>query len=285
VIPKRIIQTWKTKKLPWRYRGYHRRLKQLHPDYEFLLFTDDEVYELVSHEYPQYADVFFSMPDMISKLDLFRLLAVHKLGGFYFDLDIYPVKPVDELCNLECVFPFETQARPHFSALYGAVEALGQYAFGGRSGHPFLLSCAENIKRAFLDPDYACLPTKRAVASMPIFYGDIANLERVMRVLYSTGPLMVTRTFLESTDSTRDVTILSAYDERTSMKILFCFGPYGVHQMSQTWTSDHGIIWRVVTGLMVQRKSRILKNHARLDCSSDLVIEKRYMPGDGCSSG
>lgn len=89
MIPKRIIQTWKSRKIPVEFRRYQKQIRKLNTDYEYLLFTDEDVNDFIAAEYPQFFEAFDSCSEFIFKADLFRLLAVHKLGGFYLDLDVF----------------------------------------------------------------------------------------------------------------------------------------------------------------------------------------------------
>lgn len=271
MIPKRIIQTWKTRDLPRRYRAFHRRLRELHPDYEFLHYTDDEVEAFVREEYPTYTETFDTLPEFISKVDLFRLLAVHKLGGFYFDLDVLMRKPLDDLREHPCVFPYERYPDPHFAARYGTIEMIGQYAFGAEAGHSFLLACADNIRRFAHEPESRNLPTEAHMASLPVMFGNAHTL----RVLYTAGPEMITRTFIESPESRGDMKILSAMDPVAGKKVKFCFGSHATHQMTNSWFSGMParriLAARLFTRLMHRRTIRTLKR-AEESVTSDLIM-------------
>lgn len=271
MIPKRIIQTWKSRELPRRYRAFDRRLRKLHPDYEFRFFTDEEIAEFVRREYPECREGFDALPDIISKVDLFRLLAVHKLGGFYLDIDVRMRRSLDGLLDHACIFPFERYADPYFAAVFGTIEVMGQFAFGARAGHPFLKACADNICRASLDPEFLNLPTEAQLASLPPMFGNAHSF----RILYTAGPGMVTRTFIESPESREDVKILSAVDRKDGRKVKFCFGTYGIHHMTGSWFSEMKAeeirAARFVAMLMSSRHARMLRrsDHA---LSSELVM-------------
>lgn len=258
-IPKRFIQTWKSTQLPRRYRRFRRRLRRLHPDYELRLFTDDEMHAFVHAEYPEYADVYDRIPDVVSQTDLFRMLAVHKLGGFYADLDVLFVKPVDVLREHACVFPFQSNADSYFSALFGAVEMLGQYAFGAEAGHPFLIACVEAICRALEDPGWAMAPSREVLSSLftPL------EPESAFPVYYTTGPCMVTRAFIEYPETRRDVRLIAAYDAKNNRKLYYCFGLHGVHGMDGSWKGGQPwyvpLVRRLGTGIAMTVLLRELK--------------------------
>jgi mannosyltransferase OCH1-like enzyme len=50
-IPKIIHQTWKTENVPWKWKLYQKKVKQLHPDWEYKLWTDKNNMEFVKLKY------------------------------------------------------------------------------------------------------------------------------------------------------------------------------------------------------------------------------------------
>ncbi|MGA2871729.1 MAG: glycosyltransferase, partial [Verrucomicrobiota bacterium] len=106
-IPARIIQTAKTRDLPLMAQAAMANMKCLNPGFEYRFFDDQEVNAFVQSEFPQYFELFQSFPYRIQKYDFFRYLAVFRLGGFYFDLDVFLARGLEELRSHSCVFPFE----------------------------------------------------------------------------------------------------------------------------------------------------------------------------------
>lgn len=235
-IPARIIQTWKSKQLPGRYRKYQSRLRELNPNFEFLLFTDQEIAAFVQDEYPEFQDTFENIPTIISKTDLFRLLAVHKLGGFYLDLDVLLTRPLEALRKESCVFPFERQADPFFCVTYGQIECLGQFAFAATAGHPFLMACMENIRRALSDRQWANLPPPEVTATFLATFGS----QRMLEIYYTTGPVIVTRTYAERPDLNGSIKVIRAFNQDTEKFEKWCFGLYGIHAMEGSWKPANG---------------------------------------------
>ena len=222
-IPPRIIQTWKTHSVPARYRRCQQAIRALNPHFEVLLFTDAEMSDFVSRYYPEYRTSYDSLA-LISKTDLFRILAVHQLGGFYLDLDVMLVRGLEPLRAHRCVFPFENVADAHFIRSYGSIELIGQYAFGAAPGHPFLRAYADNIDLVATDPSLLNAPS-----------AELLSLTReeekpVMDTMYRTGPRMAQRTYLEHPELHDDMKILYARDPQGTTRPS-CFGIYGFHLM------------------------------------------------------
>ena len=84
-IPRRIIQTWKTRDaLPDEMARCQARARELHPGWEYVFFDDAALDAFVRDRYPLlFYGVFGARNTVlrVQRLDLWRLLAVHALGG------------------------------------------------------------------------------------------------------------------------------------------------------------------------------------------------------------
>ena len=223
-IPRRIIQTWRTVALPPPFAALAARLRALHPDFEYLLFDDAMVVDFMATHYAAYGELFRSFPRNVQRIDLFRILAIHHFGGFYFDLDIELDEPIDELLRHRCVFPFECiNSDPAFCAAHGDDGVVGQYAFGATAGEPFLLRIAENMARAARTPEWAMVPG-----------GRDAREREIRHILYTTGPLLVTRTYVTEPELAREITLIDA-GARLDPGTWYRFGRFGRHLMLGSW--------------------------------------------------
>jgi mannosyltransferase OCH1-like enzyme len=102
-IPRRIIQTEKSRDLPLLAKAAATNLRLLNPSFEYLFFDDVQVEEFIDDEFPQYRPVFDSFSVKIQRYDLFRYLAVYRLGGFYFDTDVLLASGLEDLIEFSCV--------------------------------------------------------------------------------------------------------------------------------------------------------------------------------------
>jgi mannosyltransferase OCH1-like enzyme len=84
-IPRRLIQTGRSRDLPLLEQAVVANLRLLNPDFEWLFFDDAQVEAFIDREFPQHRRVFDGFPVRIQKYDFLRYLAVYRLGGF--DLD------------------------------------------------------------------------------------------------------------------------------------------------------------------------------------------------------
>ena len=88
LIPKIIIQTWKTNVVPQRYIPLIDSVKKNNPDYEYMFFTDENIVDFFKTNYPEYYKTYLNLPIKIQRIDFFRYVAVYHYGGFYLDLDM-----------------------------------------------------------------------------------------------------------------------------------------------------------------------------------------------------
>jgi hypothetical protein len=235
-IPKRIIQTDKSQDLPRLAKAVATNLRLLNPNYEYMFFDDGEVEQFIDAEFPGYRPVMDSFANPIQRYDLFRYLAVYRLGGFYFDTDVLLASPLDDLLQFGCVFPFEHLGVNRFLVEeYGMDWEVGNYAFGAAPGHPFLRAVIENCVRAGRQPEWAHTMLK----SVPRMFRS----DRL--VLATTGPGLVSRTLAEYPGARDDVKILFPDDvcDRSSW---YCFGSYGVHLQVGTWRRREALVRRVL---------------------------------------
>lgn len=63
--------------------------KEVFKDFEFYLWTDEQLDCIVREEYPQYIDLYERFPRHIMQIDFARLCVLHKHGGFFVDMDMY----------------------------------------------------------------------------------------------------------------------------------------------------------------------------------------------------
>jgi hypothetical protein len=233
-IPRRIIQTARSSNLPPLARAAATNLRLLHPDWSFEFFDDAAVADFMAREDAKYQAVFAGFPRKIQRFDFFRYLAVYRLGGFYFDLDVFLSKSLDPLSSHDCVFPFEELTLSRYLRQACRMDwEIGNYGFGAAPGHPFLKAVIDNCVRAQDDPSWVA----------PMLQGIPAMLQTDFRVLASTGPGLVSRTLVENPDLSPQVTVLFP-DDVCDEDQWHLFGDYGVHLMEGSWRDQGGFLRR-----------------------------------------
>ena len=223
LIPKIIIQTWKSHDIPEKYKSDMESIRKLNPDYTYLFFTDKDILEFITGHYPQYLNTFLKLPILIQKIDFFRYIAVYHYGGFYYDLDMKGLNSLDDLLNYECVFPIDTNINkymekiPRYEKYSDLHFLLGQYAFGAKPKHEFIKLLIDTI-----DKNIDLYISTYDTAYMGLMPGD-----KNRYVYSSTGPDFVTDVYM-------------GYMNKPNIKILFhdinqYFGKYAKHNYYGTW--------------------------------------------------
>jgi inositol phosphorylceramide mannosyltransferase catalytic subunit len=248
-IPPRIIQTAKSRNLTLKHRAMMANLRLLHPDYEHRFFDNADVEAFIDTEFPKYRSVFDGFCFPIQRYDFFRYLAVYRVGGFYFDLDVVLATDLSPLLPTGCVFPFEGLTLSRLLRSFGMDWEIGNYGFGAAPGHPFLEAVIENCVKAQRDPSWvSALMRGVPLLSRPEYH-----------VLYTTGPGLVSRTLAENADLAKTVNVLFP-DNVCDIDSWNRFGNFGVHLMEGTWRPSSSYLRRRIAQTIehwaIQRRIR-----------------------------
>lgn len=142
MIPKLIHQTNKTDDVAPKWRGYQQKLRELHPDWTYRLWTDADNDAFVRAEYPDFYQTFCSYPRNIMRADVIRYLLMDRLGGLYMDLDYEMLRPFD-LVQHPAVLMVENDVPAD-----GPDMRLANSIFASTRGHPFFRRVIESLKQA-----------------------------------------------------------------------------------------------------------------------------------------
>jgi mannosyltransferase OCH1-like enzyme len=87
-IPKVIHQTYPNDFMPEEIRKNIQVLKSLNPNWEYKLYSDDDVKEYISQYFPDILDNYISINPNYGavRADLFRYLLIYNEGGVYLDI-------------------------------------------------------------------------------------------------------------------------------------------------------------------------------------------------------
>lgn len=155
MIPKIIHQIWVGPyRIPSRERDLIQKVKEAHPDFEHMLWTDENRPKLpdVLEEIYQ---LFGSRKHYTFQADLLRIFLIHEYGGLYLDADF-------EVREGFVNFDLENH-QAFFGNHYGEVETFTCGTFGAEKNHP--------IFRHFLDTMVREYPQKYWYG--PSFYAEV----------------------------------------------------------------------------------------------------------------
>jgi mannosyltransferase OCH1-like enzyme len=85
----------------------------LHPDWEHLLWTDENATAFMVTNYPDVVPHYLHYAQTIQRTNILRYLLLHHYGGVYLDVDITCLVPLDTLLHLPFVTPSGHQQRIH----------------------------------------------------------------------------------------------------------------------------------------------------------------------------
>lgn len=87
LIPKIIHQTYINETIPKAWVPAQQACIDLHPDYEYIMWTDAKSLAFIQKEYPQFLDTFVGYKHPIQRADAIRYFVLYHYGGIYIDLD------------------------------------------------------------------------------------------------------------------------------------------------------------------------------------------------------
>jgi hypothetical protein len=167
-IPLFLHQTWKTLDLPEDWAANARGWRDLHPTWQYRLWTDEDNRTFIAQHYPDLLPAFDAYPYNIMRADMVRYCLLHHYGGVYADLDIECLRPLDELLTGA---GFVAVYEPEEQSAWVGTDVLSNAFMASRPGHPFLEAV---LRRLAGDPSTA-----------------LTHLD----VLHATGPVMLTQVF------------------------------------------------------------------------------------------
>lgn len=133
LIPKKIHQIWiGPKALPDKFSWMQKSIKELHPTWEYKLWTNDDLksFNLKNER------IFNSMVNIGAKADIFRYEILERFGGIYIDIDFELLKPLDNLIKYE-----------FFGCLLCGTDLVSNGIIGSRPNHPILQESIEMVSK------------------------------------------------------------------------------------------------------------------------------------------
>lgn len=179
MIPKIIHQIWsdKQKPLPKACEELTQTWKNNHPEWDYRFWNEALLDAFIHDNFPEYEQRYRSLSHDIQRWDVIRYLILYQMGGVYVDIDYECLMPIDSLlANHTCCFAREAEAQ--FQG--DTCGAYIQNAFmASELGHPFikeLIDCVFGEK-----------------------YEIPGGMSGMNEVLFTTGPIMASRVYFNST--------------------------------------------------------------------------------------
>ena len=163
VIPKIIMQTWKTKELPEKWKPSQISIEKYMVGWKYILMTDEMNREFVEGYFPSFLSYYDGFPYPIQRADAIRYCWLYINGGIYLDCDFELLGPLDEL--------FLEDNELFLLASSNTPKVITNGFIAAKPGNKVFLDMLEEMKKA------------------PGLY----SMERHLLVMNSTGPLAFNR--------------------------------------------------------------------------------------------
>lgn len=207
--------------IPPLFKECERKIREMHPSWSVTLWDEDTGVQFLKDNLPEYLDAYMSFTHNVQRADFLRLALVYGLGGFYMDMDMYPLKALDSLLDESLVLAEEMTVNEETQKALNLRYRMriANYMFGGEARHPFL--------RALMD----------AMAERSSL--KVSSQQEILDV---TGPGLLTDTYWDNTETYPDITLLRNegwYVELPDGRKETClFGEYAVHLHAGTWRKE-----------------------------------------------
>lgn len=221
--------------VPKNYHRYRQTVLKNHPNWEHRFWNEAQCRKFMEENYPWFVPVYDSYPHKIQRCDAIRYFILHHYGGFYIDMDIECLKPIDNLIeDFEIVL----------SKLVGFSNAI----MGSIPGHSLWLKVFEELEKRKDNPPEN---TNHFIKNtMPYYVG------------YSTGPILLT-----------DCVVAGKFHESPTVRVCpgYIFEPgapmeingkifkgkptlesYTIHHMTTHWLPVHHQVTRVLFGIFLE---------------------------------
>ena len=103
-------------------------------NYEYMFWTAEMCDKLIE-EYPQYKQLYENVRYKIMKVDIIRFIILHKHGGIYIDLDVYPICDRVKSSTFIVAFSPKKTAKPYEMEVLQSVK-----------GHPYNFQFLDYVK-------------------------------------------------------------------------------------------------------------------------------------------
>jgi mannosyltransferase OCH1-like enzyme len=150
--------------VPENYRRYHQTILKHHPDWEHRFWNETQCRTFIEENYPWFLSVYDSYPHKIQRCDAIRYFILHHYGGFYIDMDVECLKPIDDLLE-------------GFELVLSKLVIFTNAIMGSVPGHPLWLKVFEEMEKR-KDP-------------LPRNINSLLNNSLPYYVGYSTGPILL----------------------------------------------------------------------------------------------
>lgn len=137
MIENNVFQTWKTQNLPNKIEKILIKNRELNPEHEFIIYTDEQTYDFVNSNFSgEIFDAFSKLKHPVARADFWRYLILYKYGGCYLDIDSKFNNSINDFVNNNDEALISAEKNPNNYV---------QWALFYKKEHPILMRTVELI--------------------------------------------------------------------------------------------------------------------------------------------
>lgn len=227
--------------VPQNYQQYHKTVLANHPNWEHYFWDEEKSRTFIQEKYSWFLEVYDSYPHRIQRCDAIRYFLLHHYGGFYIDMDIESLKPLDDLLE-------------DFELVLSKLVDFSNAIMGSVPGHPLWVKMFDELqqRKDKLPPDSKLsLNINRLLKKSMLYY-----------VCYSTGPILL-----------NDCVIAGNFHKSPTVRVCpgYIFEPgasmeidgkiiqrnstehsYTIHHMTSHWLPLHYRVLSAISGVVAK---------------------------------
>ena len=235
LIPPIIHQIWYQgeENIPTKYDAFRASVRRLHPGWNVRVWGEREMREMVQQHFPTLLETYDAYPQMVQRVDAFKLVVLWVQGGVYLDMDMELVRRLDELIHPNDEFVVCGMEDEPFLApllhLVGMRMRINNAFIASMPKHPFLQEMIDALPAASVN---------RALLKMTALY-----------VPQSTGPMFITEQVRKGSikHSIRILPVETGLAQKESSYDT-CFAK---HHSRSTWSPMSDVVPRVLPMVLV----------------------------------
>jgi len=229
-------------------------IKKMHPDWEIRIYDEDDANNIIDQFFPYLKPVYNSYSHTVQKADILRIILVYLFGGFYMDMDMLCLKPLDSLLHYKLVLGIEESISPAKAKKHNLKSPIriANYMFGSVPYHSFwLINLKEAVKLS------------------------ITKIKSENDILESTGPGLLSDLIRKYKSEYPEMILLNNRDRvclsKWHNKVTCYFGNYAAHLHSGSWR------WGVSHISSDQNYDKVLNTPKHISSAVE-NIEKNFKP-------
>ena len=195
-IPKVIYQSWKTKKLPEYAQKNAELLKKLNPEYEYVLYDDNDCRKFLLDNFGKnYLNAFDALIPGAYKCDFWRYAILYVKGGVYMDIDLTPLVPFSTILpnTAELVSVTDRHVNGYPGIYQAFIATIPQ--------HPIMLNCLQFtfsniVNRIELSHNLSITGPALMAVAMNIYFGRNTTNSDLPPGIYQKGKIILYKSSL-----------------------------------------------------------------------------------------